>query len=188
MKLEKYPSTGFPNQQSWLDWLHKNHSTNDGIWMRIGKKGAPYPSITYMEALDVALCYGWIDGQKRSYDEHFFLQRFTPRRKRSIWSKVNTLKIEALTKEGKMHPAGLAQVGAAKEDGRWAAAYDSQKTMEVPADLLDALAKNKKAQEAFNALTASGRYSHLFRIQTAKDAETRATRIAQIIDVLTGEK
>lgn len=188
MENKERPSMSFPSQQAWEEWLRDNHATHDGIWLRIGKKASPHPSVTYPEALDSALCYGWIDGQKQRFDEHFYLQRFTPRRARSLWSKVNTLKIADLTKQGRMQPAGIAQVTAAQADGRWDAAYDSQANMIVPEDLKAALAKNKKAHTFFDSLTASQRYSYLFRIQTSKGPEARAKKIAQLIEMLAEEK
>jgi uncharacterized protein YdeI (YjbR/CyaY-like superfamily) len=185
---QERPSIPFSSQQAWEEWIRENHQTNDGIWLRIGKKGSPYPSVTYAEALDVALCYGWIDGQRYRYDEHYFLQRFTPRRARSIWSKVNTLKIADLTKQGRMQPAGLAQVEAAIADGRWDAAYDSLTTINSPEDFTVALAKNKKAQAFFNTLTRTERYSYLFRIQTCKNNEARVKKIAQLVEMLAEKK
>lgn len=182
--LKETPIILFENQKKWETWLKKNHAESAGIWMRIAKKGAEISSVTYPDALDVALCYGWIDGQKKSYDDASFLQKFTPRRKKSIWSKINREKVEALIKSGRMQPPGLAAVESAKSDGRWEAAYDSHRSMTVPDDFEAALAKNKKASAFFATLNSANRYAILFRIQTAKKEETRQRRIAQFVEML----
>jgi len=174
----------FETKKKFAEWLAKNHDESVGLWLKIAKKATGISTVTYAEALDVALCYGWIDGQKGSFDEQYFLQKFTPRRPKSIWSKINVEKVAGLIASGEMKPAGLKAVEAAKQDGRWAAAYSSQKNMEVPADFQSALNKNKKAKAFFETLTGSRRYSFLFRIETAKKAETREKRIRQFVEML----
>ena len=178
------PTLPFESKKKFTEWLAKNHDKSAGLWLKIAKKATGISTVTYAEALDVALCYGWIDGQKGSFDEQYFLQKFTPRRPKSIWSKINVEKVEGLIASGEMKPAGLKAVEAAKQDGRWAAAYASQKNMEVPADFLSALNKNKKAKVFFETLTGAKRYSFLFRIETAKKAETREKRIRQFVEML----
>lgn len=174
----------FETKKKFAEWLAKNHDESVGLWLKIAKKATGISTVTYAEALDVALCYGWIDGQKGSFDEQYFLQKFTPRRSKSIWSKINVENVAGLIASGEMKPAGLKAVEAAKQDGRWAAAYSSQKNMEVPADFQSALNKNKKAKAFFETLTGSIRYSFLFRIETAKKAETREKRIRQFVEML----
>ncbi|MFM8877230.1 MAG: YdeI/OmpD-associated family protein [Anaerolineae bacterium] len=174
----------FETKKKFAEWLAKNHDESVGLWLKIAKKATGISTVTYAEALDVALCYGWIDGQKGSFDEQYFLQKFTPRRPKSIWSKINVEKVAGLIASGEMKPAGLKAVEAAKQDRRWAAAYSSQKNMEVPADFQSALNKNKKAKAFFETLTGSIRYSFLFRIETAKKAETREKRIRQFVEML----
>ena len=178
------PTLTFESKKKFADWLAKNHDKSAGLWLKIAKKAAGIPTVTYAEALDVALCYGWIDGQKGSFDEQYFLQKFTPRRPKSIWSKRNVEHVERLIASGEMKPSGLKAVEAAKQDGRWAAAYSSQKNIEVPADFQSALNKNKKAKAFFETLSGSKRYSFLFRITTAKKAETREKRIRQFVEML----
>src|SRR5262245_25768743 len=174
----------FANKKKWADWLAKQHTKSAGMWLKLAKKNTGIASVTYEEALDVALCYGWIDGQKGSFDEKYWLQKFTPRGPKSIWSKINTEKVERLIKSGEMMPAGLKAIEAAKTDGRWDAAYASQKNIGVPEDFQAALDKNKKAKAFFDTLKGSERYSFLFRIQTAKKAETRVKRIQQFVEML----
>lgn len=178
------PTFPFETKKKFADWLAKKHDKSTGMWLKIAKKATGISTVTYAEALDVALCYGWIDGQKGSFDEQYFLQKFTPRRPKSIWFKINVEKVEGLIASREMKPAGLKAVEAAKQDGRWAAAYASQKNMEVPADFLSALNKNKKAKVFFETLTGAKRYSFLFRIETAKKAETREKRIRQFVEML----
>lgn len=169
----------------WADWLRGHHEQSGGVWLRLAKKGTIVPtSLTYDQALDEALCFGWIDGQLRRADEATYAQRFTPRRSRSIWSQRNIGLIERLTAEGRMHPAGLDQVQRAKADGRWAAAYAGSGTIEVPEDLLTALAVDPVAAVAFQALNRQNRFAVLFRIHGAKRAATRADRIARTVDML----
>lgn len=174
----------FPLPADWADWLAEHHATASGLWLRLAKKAADLQSVNYQEALDVALCYGWIDGQKKTYDAESWLQKFTPRGKKSIWSKINRAKAEALIASGQMQPAGLRAIESAKQDGRWEAAYDSYSTAEVPEDLQAALNGNAQAQAFFDTLNRQNRYAILFRIQTAKKAETRAKRIAQFVEML----
>ena len=178
------PTLGFETPQAWERWLGANHSSSAGIWLRIGKKGAGPPSVSYGEALEVALCYGWIDGQKAPLDDRAWLQRFTPRRQRSRWSKANRDKAEALIAAGRMAPAGLAEVELARRDGRWAAAYDGQARAKVPDDLRRALEANAEAAAFFSTLDSRNRYAVLYRVQDAKRPETRARRIAQFVEML----
>lgn len=178
------PVKPFECQQDWADWLSNNHSTASGIWLQLAKKGSGMPSVSYEEAVEAALCYGWIDGQKKSHNEHFWLQRFTPRTAKSIWSKINKEKAIVLMKAGKMQPAGIKQVENAKQDGRWNAAYDSARQVAVPSDLQSALDGNPKAKAFFEALDSRNRYAILFRIQNVKKAETRSKKIAQFVDML----
>jgi len=178
------PTLSFESQKKFAGWLAKQHDKSAGVWLKLAKKGTGIPSVTITEALDVVLCYGWIDGQRASFDENYYLQKYTPRRPRSIWSKINVEKVERLIASGEMKPAGLKAVEAAKQDGRWDAAYASQKTMTVPADFQSALEKNKKAKSFFETLTGSRRYTFLFRIETAKKAETRQKRIRQFVAML----
>lgn len=178
------PILPFETKKKFADWLAKNHDKSSGLWLKIAKKATGISTVTYAEALDVALCYGWIDGQKNSFDEQYFLQKFTPRRPKSIWSRINVGHVERLIASGEMKPSGLRAVEAAKQDGRWEAAYSSQKAIEVPADFQSALDKNKKAKVFFEGLTSSRRYAFLFRIETAKKAETRQKRIQQFVEML----
>lgn len=178
------PVLSFESKKKFADWLAKNHDKSAGLWLKIAKKATGISTVTYAEALDVALCYGWIDGQKNSFDEQYFLQKFTPRRPKSIWSRINVGHVERLIASGEMKPSGLRAVEAAKQDGRWEAAYSSQKAIEVPADFQSALDKNKKAKVFFEGLTSSRRYAFLFRIETAKKAETRQKRIQQFVEML----
>ncbi|WP_457391117.1 YdeI/OmpD-associated family protein [Roseateles sp. P5_E1] len=176
--------TLFKNARAFEAWLKKNHAKSDGLWLMIAKRGAAEPSVTYPEAVEIALCWGWIDGQKKGLDDQHFLQRFTPRRARSVWSKINVEKVATLIEAGRMQPPGQAQVEAAKADGRWAQAYDGAKTSTVPDDLAVALDANPPAKAFFATVNASNRYAVLWRIQTAVKPETRARRIAQLVDML----
>ena len=179
----------FENSSQWKDWLEKNCEKSDGIWLRFANKNSGLISVSYAEAVDVALCFGWIDSLVHKYDAKSHIQKFTPRRKRSIWSKINREKIERLTTEGKLRPTGIAQVEAAKKDGRWAAAYDSPTTSTIPDEFMEALAKNKKAKDFFVTLSKSNLYAIAWRLQTAKKPETRANRTKVIIETLArGEK
>ena len=174
----------FAKPKDWESWLKANHAASKGLWLRLAKKNPGIESVTYAEALDVALCYGWIDGQKKSYDETTWLQKFTPRGAKSIWSKINREKATALIESGQMKPAGLKTIESAKQDGRWDAAYDSQSKATVPEDFQAALDQNAKAKAFFDTLKKYNRYAILFRIQTAKKAETRSRRIQQCIEML----
>ncbi len=165
-------------------WLEEHHDDETGLWLKIAKKASGIASIRYDEAVDVSLCFGWIDGQKNSCDGDYFLQRFTSRRPRSIWSKVNTEKVAALTAVGRMHPSGQAQVDKAKADGRWAAAYDRLGAKVVPTDLQQVLDNDPAAAAFFSSLSSSRRYSFTFRLQTAKRPETRAKRLAEMARML----
>jgi uncharacterized protein YdeI (YjbR/CyaY-like superfamily) len=178
------PVIQFESQQDWESWLDENHAASPGIWLQIAKKASGVQSVTYHEAVEAALCYGWIDGQKKGNDDSSWLQKFTPRGPKSIWSKINREKAEALIRSGRMKPAGLAAVESARQDGRWDAAYDSQKTTTIPDDFKAELDKNPQAQAFFATLNSANRYAILFRIQTAKKAETRARRIQQFIQML----
>jgi uncharacterized protein YdeI (YjbR/CyaY-like superfamily) len=165
-------------------WLEENHASADGAWLKIAKKGSPEPSVTYAEALELALCFGWIDSQKRGFDETHFLQRFTPRRPRGRWSKINREKAEALIDAGRMRPAGLAEVEAAKADGRWEAAYEGQRTAQVPPDLQRELDANPAAAEFFATLAGANRYAILYRLDEAKKPETRERRLRKFVAML----
>jgi uncharacterized protein YdeI (YjbR/CyaY-like superfamily) len=183
-KLIELPTLPFESKKKFAEWLAKNHDKSAGAWLKLAKKDAEIPSVTYKEAVNVALCYGWIDGQAKSFDDKHWLVKFTPRRPKSIWSQINTKRVEQLIASGEMKPSGLKAVEAAKQDGRWAAAYASQKTMTIPADFQSALDKNKKAKAFFETLTGSRRYIFLFRIETAKRTETREKRIRQFVEML----
>jgi uncharacterized protein YdeI (YjbR/CyaY-like superfamily) len=185
LDLQPQPAPSlFKNAKAFETWLKKHHASSDGLWLQIAKRGAAEPSVTYAEAVEIALCWGWIDGQKKGLDDQHFLQRFTPRRARSVWSKVNVEKVAALIAAGRMQAPGLAQVEAAKADGRWARAYDGARTSVVPDDLLAALDAKPPAKAFFASINASNRYAVLWRIQTAVKPETRARRIAQLVAML----
>jgi uncharacterized protein YdeI (YjbR/CyaY-like superfamily) len=170
-------------------WLERHHGEPDGIWLKIAKKGTEEPSVTYAEALDLALCFGWIDSQKRGHDEQYFLQRFTPRRPRGRWSRINREKAEGLIGAGRMRPAGLAEVDAAKADGRWDSAYEGQRTAKVPDDLQRELDANPPAREFFAGLDSANRYAIVYRLNDAKKAETRERRLRKFVAMLErGEK
>ena len=183
------PVVSFADTKEWSAWLASHHQSSIGVWIKMAKKASGHASVTYAEALDVALAWGWIDGQKGRFDEAWWLQKFTPRGPRSMWSKINREKAIALIAVGKMMPSGLAEVERAKKDGRWDRAYESQSRASVPEDLELALAKNPRAKKFFAALDSRNRYAVLFRVQHAKKAETRARRIAQFVEMLAkGEK
>jgi uncharacterized protein YdeI (YjbR/CyaY-like superfamily) len=183
------PILSFPTPKGWEEWLEKHYGDPKGLWLKIAKKGAGAPTVTYAEALDVALCHGWIDGQKGALDEEYWLQKFTPRGPRSPWSKVNREKALALIESGRMKPAGLAEIEKAKENGRWEAAYDSQSKAAVPEDLQRELDRNPAAAEFFATLDSANRYAILYRVQEPKKPETRARRIEKFIGMLErGEK
>ena len=171
----------FKSQDAFAKWLESNHTKSRGIWLQIAKKDSGLASVSYAEALDVALCYGWIDGQRRSLDAESFLQRFTPRGPRSLWSKVNTQKVAVLIDVGRMRAAGHAAIEAAKASGRWESAYQPWSNPDIPPELQAGLAKNKKAKAFFETLKGRDRYSVIFRVQTAKKPETKAKRVADFV-------
>jgi uncharacterized protein YdeI (YjbR/CyaY-like superfamily) len=174
----------FATQEAWAGWLEKNHRKSAGLWLRLAKKGSGLRSLNYGEALEAALCYGWIDGQKRGESDQAWLQRFLPRAAKSIWSKINREKAAALIADGRMTAAGIEAVERARENGRWDAAYDSPKSAKVPEDFQAALDENRRAREFFEALDGGNRYAVLFRIQTVKKAETRARKIQEFVQML----
>jgi uncharacterized protein YdeI (YjbR/CyaY-like superfamily) len=178
------PVLPFASADVWAAWLEEHHLESAGVWLKIAKKATGIATVTYAEALSVALQYGWIDGQKRGFDETWFLQRFTPRRPKSKWSLVNREKVTELMEQGLMKPAGLAAVEAAKADGRWDAAYPSQSSASVPDDLREALADNDTARGNFEALSGVNRYAILYRIHNSKKPETRARNIEKFVAML----
>jgi uncharacterized protein YdeI (YjbR/CyaY-like superfamily) len=175
---------GFKTRKDFAAWLEKNHKTSPAVWVRIAKKNSGVSSITYAEGVEVALCYGWIDAQKLPEDETAWLQRFMPRRPRSIWSKVNREKVLALIASGEMKPAGLEEMERARKDGRWEAAYDSPSAAAVPADFEKELDRHPKAKAFYKTLSKANSYAILWRLQTAKKAETRAKRMRSFIEML----
>jgi uncharacterized protein YdeI (YjbR/CyaY-like superfamily) len=184
MKSTDLPILPFANKNKWTDWLARQYDKSAGVWLKIAKKDSGIASLTYDEALESALCYGWIDGQKKGFDDKYWLQKFTPRGPKSIWSKINTEKAERLIASGEMKPPGLKAIEAAKKDGRWDAAYASQKNILIPDDFQAALDENKRAKAFFATLNSVNRYAILFRIQTAKKAESRTKRIQQFVEML----
>ncbi|MGI8700037.1 MAG: YdeI/OmpD-associated family protein [Nocardioidaceae bacterium] len=178
------PILPFKSAADWEAWLETQHADAPGVWLQIAKKGTGIPTVTYSEALDGALCFGWIDGQKASCDDTYFLQRFTPRRARSKWSKANVDRIAQLEAAGRMRTAGLAHVASAKADGRWEAAYGGSASITVPDDLQEALDANPAAKEFFATITRANRYAILFRVHDAKRPQTRAKRIAAFVQML----
>lgn len=179
----------FKTPNAFEKWLAKNHNKATGIWLRFFRKDSGKATITYKEAVDEALCYGWIDGQANKYDDESWIQKFTPRGPRSIWSKRNTANIERLTSLEKMRPSGLEEVEKAKADGRWAKAYDSPKDMQLPDDFMKQLFKNKKAKTFFETLNKTNKYAIGWRLQTAKKPETKEKRIKMIVEMLSkGQK
>jgi Uncharacterized protein conserved in bacteria len=187
-RRDNLPILSFETQQDWEAWLRENHEHHAGIWLKIAKKEAGFASVFYPEALESALCYGWIDGQKAPLDDKFWLQKFTRRGLKSAWSKTNCEKAQALIAVGRMQPAGLRQVELAKAEGRWDAAYDSQSKIGVPDDFQSELDKNPQAKDFFGKLDSANRYAVLYRIQTAKKAETRSARIAKFIEMLANQQ
>jgi uncharacterized protein YdeI (YjbR/CyaY-like superfamily) len=180
---------GFATQQDWEAWFVEHYTDPTGIWLKIAKKATGTQSISYAQALEGALCYGWIDGQKAAFDEQYWLQKFTPRRPKSVWSQINRDKANALIEAGRMQPSGLRQVELARADGRWDAAYAGQSGATVPDDLQEALDKNPLARDFFLTLNSVNRYAIIFRVQTAKKAETRAAKIQKFVEMLAkGEK
>jgi uncharacterized protein YdeI (YjbR/CyaY-like superfamily) len=183
-KKQDLPVISFASREAWDVWLEEHHTSSDGLWLKIAKQGSDIASISYAEALEVALSYGWIDSQKAKFDKGHWLQRFTPRRPRGKWSKINRDKAEELIARGLMKPAGLQEVEWARADGRWDAAYAGQRSMAIPDDLRLALEKNERAREFFATLDSRNRYAILYRIQTARKPETRAQRIEKFITML----
>jgi uncharacterized protein YdeI (YjbR/CyaY-like superfamily) len=182
------PIISFVTQQDCEAWLKEHHAHTRGLWLKLAKKETGIPSVSYAEALESALCYGWIDGQKASCDEHYWLQKFTPRGPKSLWSQVNCNKATALLASGRMQPAGRRQVELAKADGRWEAAYQSQSKITIPEDFQRELDTHQQAQEFFQTLNSVNRYAILHRIHTAKKPQTRAARIKKFIDMLTNQQ
>jgi uncharacterized protein YdeI (YjbR/CyaY-like superfamily) len=178
----------FASRNGWEAWLDEHHADSDGLWLKIAKKGSGIETLTQPEALEVALCYGWIDSQAKTFDGDYWLQRFTPRRPRSKWSRVNRQKVEKLIEAGRMKPAGLREVERARSDGRWEAAYEAQSKATVPDDLRRDLEKSKVAREFFDTLDSRNRYAILHRIQDAKKPQTRARRIEKYVAMLNEEK
>lgn len=184
MPKDDLPTIAFASKADWEDWLEANHETADGVWIKFAKKASGIETVVYAEAVEVALCFGWIDGQANSFDEQWYLQRFTPRRAHSRWSQINRAKAEALIEKGAMRPAGLREIERAKRDGRWEAAYPSPSKIEVPDDLRAALEANPAAAQCFEQLDATNRYAVLYRIHDAKRADTRARRIDGFVAML----
>jgi uncharacterized protein YdeI (YjbR/CyaY-like superfamily) len=186
---DELPILLFPAPPDLESWLEQNHEDSEGFWLKVAKKGSGEVSVTYAEALELALCFGWIDSQKRGHDEKFFLQRFTPRRPRGRWSRINRDKAEELIAAGAMRPAGLAEVEAAQADGRWEAAYEGQRTAKVPDDLQRELDANPAAAEFFAGLDGANRYAIIYRLNDAKKPETRERRLRKFVAMLErGEK
>ena len=184
MARDDLPILEFADRTAWKRWLDEQHGSSAGAWLKIARKSSGIATVTHPEALEEALCYGWIDGQRASHDDTFFLQRFTPRRARSRWSQINREKVTELIEQGRMTPAGLAQVEAAKEDGRWEAAYAPQSSRTVPEDFQRALNENPAAKEFFATLRGMRRYAFIYRIGDAKRPETRARRIREYVAIL----
>jgi uncharacterized protein YdeI (YjbR/CyaY-like superfamily) len=174
----------FANEAEFEAWLQANHDQNSGIWLVIAKSGGAGRSITYADAIEIGLCFGWIDGRKARHDDNYWLQRFTPRSSRSRWSEINRAKAEALIADGRMRPAGLAEIERAKADGRWQAAYKGQRTATIPADLQRELDQDPEAATAFAKLDARNRYAIIWRVNDAKRPETRQRRITKYLDML----
>jgi uncharacterized protein YdeI (YjbR/CyaY-like superfamily) len=187
--LNTVPIIEFKTAEKFETWLEKNQENSNGLWLKIFKKDSGIKTISYAEALDVALCYGWIDGQKKTFDELAYLQKFCPRREKSIWSKINIGHVERLIEAGRMKPAGLKAIEKAKANGNWEKAYDSPSKMTIPEDFLKELRKNKKAETFYKGLNKTNLFSIGFRLQTAKKQETREKRMKEIIEMLAkGEK
>ncbi len=187
-EISEQPIVHFASRAEWASWLEQEAESSGGVWLQIAKKDKGGESVSYAEALEEALRFGWIDGQKRRFDEEFWLQRFTPRRVGSRWSQINREKAQALIEAGRMAPAGLREVEAAKADGRWEAAYAGARAATIPDDLREALARDERARENFTALSGSDRYSVLYRVQEAKRPETRARRIEKYVALLAAGK
>lgn len=189
MNVDPSQIISFGDQKAWEEWLSKNYKKQNGIWLKLYKKASDVKSVNYQEALDVALCYGWIDGQVKKLDENARVQRFTPRRKRSVWSKRNTEHVARLIKSGSMKPAGIAEIERAKADGRWEKAYASPANTTIPEDFLKELEKNKKAKEFWEVLNKTNKFAMIWQINDAKREETRLRRINKFVEMLSrGEK
>ncbi len=188
MARDNLPVISLESGAAWESWLEAEHASSPGVWLKIAKKGAGEPTVSYPDALAGALCFGWIDGQKGRLDDDYWLQRFTPRKPGSRWSRVNTDKAAALIEAGRMRPAGLAEVERAKADGRWAAAYEPQSASTVPDDLAAELARDDSARAFFETLDGANRYAILHRIASARRPETRARRIAKYVAMLAEHK
>ena len=178
------PQIPFASGADWEAWLEENHAVSDGVWIKMGKKAAGVESVGHPEVLEIALCFGWIDSRRETLDERWYLQRYTPRRRRSRWSRINRDTVERLTAEGRMRPAGLAEVERAKADGRWDAAYEGQANSTVPEDLQRELDARPEAKASFSELNSQNRYAILYRLHEAKRPETRARRLAKFVDML----
>jgi uncharacterized protein YdeI (YjbR/CyaY-like superfamily) len=187
-KKNELPVISFASQKDLREWLENNHALSDGIWLKMYKKGSGVASVVYAQALDEALCFGWIDGQLKAGDENFYLQRFTPRRARSTWSKRNISHVDRLEKSGKMMPAGWKVIEEAKADGRWENAYDSQSDMKVPDELMTELSANRKRLAYFESLNKVNRYAIIWRIQSAKNEGIRQKRLNIILEMLDREE
>jgi uncharacterized protein YdeI (YjbR/CyaY-like superfamily) len=183
-RVADLPVIAFPSASDLETWLEREHSSSDGIWLKFAKKGSGVESVTYAEAVELALCFGWIDGQTRRLDDRRYLQRFTPRRARSRWSRINRERVEALDAAGRMRPSGLAAVEAAKADGRWDAAYEPPSTAKVPADLERELKRDRAARETFEALDGANRYAIIYRLNDARRPETRERRLRKFVEML----
>ncbi len=188
MEKNGIPILSFKSQKEFSFWLEKNHDKSDGIWLQLFKKGSGVESITYAEAVEESLCYGWIDSLVNKLDETSYIQKFTPRRPKSIWSKINIGHIERLTKEGRMKESGLQEVERAKADGRWQQAYDSPTNMQVPEDFITEVSKNKKAKEFFNTLNKTNKFAIAFQLHTAKKPETRERRMKKFVEMMENQK
>jgi uncharacterized protein YdeI (YjbR/CyaY-like superfamily) len=184
MAADDFETRPFASGEEWERWLADNHASADGVWIKIAKKGSGIPTVAYPEVLEVALSYGWIDGLRRAHDDAWFLQKFTPRRARSRWSRKNRDTATRLIEEGTMKPAGLREVERAQADGRWEAAYESQRTISVPDDLRRELDANPRARATFEGLDSQNRYAILYRLHDAKRPETRARRLEQYVAAL----
>ena len=178
------PVKSFASQETWERWLDRNHGNEEGVWLKVAKKSSGKRTVSVPEALEIALCYGWIDGQRKALDGDYFLQRFTPRRLRSRWSKINRDSATALIERGRMRPPGLAEVERAKADGRWAAAYDSPSKIQPTPELLAALEASPKAKALFEELDSQNRYAILYRVHDAKRPDTRTRRIEKFVEML----
>jgi uncharacterized protein YdeI (YjbR/CyaY-like superfamily) len=187
--VDELPIHHFADSEELECWLEANGASSQGVWLKIAKKGAEEPSVTYEEAVELALCFGWIDSQVRRFDDQHYVQRFTPRRPRGRWSKINREKAEALIEKGRMRPAGLAEVEAARADGRWDAAYEGQSSAKVPPDLQRELDASPAAAEFFESLSGANRYAIIYRLEEAKRPETRERRLRKFVAMLEqGEK